>query len=128
MVRRLNLLFLKVACRVAMRRPAPDRISRSLPGAFGIDCFSLTFSGQDNEWSILVDTVSPEGVVGRWLDAGAYSSAVGMAWNTVLDSKLDCSHYIGVHEFQYGSPLQLVLREVLLLPRFEVIRDRFKQD
>jgi hypothetical protein len=127
MLRQLNLLLLRAACRLAMRRVAPDQIPRSLPRAAGIDYFSLTINGRDNEWSLLVDTVTPEGASGRWLDGNTYSVPAGVSWESALDASIDCSHYIGVYEFQYKSPLVLLFRELLLLPRIEIFKDRLQQ-
>ena len=120
-------LLLQSACRLAMRRPAPDQIPRSLPRAAGIDCFSLTINGRGDQWSLLVDTVMPEGVTGRWLDGPAYSAPASVSWEAALDAKIDCSHYVGIHEFEYKSPLQLLTQEVLQFPRIVVFRDRFQQ-
>lgn len=128
MTSKLQLLLLKYACRLAMRRPAPDRIPRSLPRAAGIDCFSFALTGRDNAWSLLVDSAQPEGVTGRWLHDESYSAPASVAWSIALDATIDCSHYIGVHEFQYNSTLHLLVREALLLPRLEVFRNRFQQN
>lgn len=128
MLRRLRQLLLKTACRIATRRPAPNLIPRSLPRAAGLDCFSLILNGKDNDWSLLVDSASPQGVTGRWLEGESYSLPTSVTWGVALDSAIDCSHYLGVHEFQYKSPLQFIVREGLFLPHFDVFRDRLQQD
>jgi len=127
MLHALNLLVLRTACRLAMRRPAPDVIPRTLPRAAGIDFFSLTINCRDREWSILVDKVGPEGASERWLEGNAYSLPVSITWEAAVDATIDCSHYIGIYEFNYRTPAKLLVRETLRLPQIEIFQDRLQQ-
>lgn len=111
----------------AMRRPAPDQIPLSLPRAAGIDCYSLTINGEGDKWSILVDCAGVDGMTGRWLDDDSFSAPVSMSWHSATDAEFHCTHYIGIHEFQYESPLQFIFQEILLIPRLEVLQHEIAQ-
>lgn len=127
MTQRNCMTLLKAAITLALRKPAPTLIPRSLPRAATIDCFVVTLSESIGNWSLLIDSAGPHGVEGRWLEAGSYDRPVGIPWTNLRDAEFQCTHFLGLFEFEYRSPQTLLLREQLLLPRLEVLRDRVTQ-
>lgn len=92
-----------------------------------MDCFVVTLSESNGNWSLLVDIAGTYGVEGRWLEADSYDRPVSIPWTNLRDVEFQCTHFLGLFEFEYRSPLTLLLREQLLLPRLEMLRDRVTQ-
>lgn len=127
MLQLLRITLLKAAIKLALRKPAPTLIPRSLPRAASVDCFMVTLTGSVDDWSLLVDTAGPCGIKGRWLDAGSYDRPVSIPWTNLRDAEFQCTHFLGPFEFEYRSPQTLLLRENLQLSRLQVLRDRVTQ-
>lgn len=119
--------FLKAAITLALQKRAPTLIPRSLPRAATVDCFVVTLSESIGNWSLLVDSAGAHGVEGRWLEADSYDRPVSVPWSILRDADFECTHFLGLFEFEYKSPLTFLLREKLLLPRLEVLRDKVTQ-
>lgn len=127
MLANLNEFILSRALQLALRRPAPNLIPRSMPRADAIDCYVATLSGSKEEWSVLVDSQTSQTVNGRWLNGDTYEGAVTLLPEAIHASKFECTHFLGPYEFKYDKPLKFILHQWLRLPHVAVLRDRLEQ-
>lgn len=127
MIARLNKLIFCKALRLALLRPAPTRIPRSLPRAAAVDCFVATLSGPDGSWSVLVESQTTQSVGGLWLSDGTYQFQVELLPATIRAAEFECTHFLGSYEFRYKSPLTFVIHQWLKFPYISVLRDKLEQ-
>jgi hypothetical protein len=117
----------RVAIRTALRKPAPGRIPRSMPRATTVDCYVVTLSGPDEEWSVLVEAMVHETVNGQWLNGDSYDGEVALLPEAEAAAKFQCTHFLGPYEFKYESPLKFVFHQWFRIPQIAVLRDRVEQ-
>ncbi|MDP2030486.1 MAG: hypothetical protein Q8K12_12675 [Thiobacillus sp.] len=76
---------------------------------------------------MLADALHPAGVEGRWVDADSFVLPACIPNDILHPAQFRCTHFIGIYEFKYHSALQLLIHEFLLLPRFDIWRDKLTQ-
>ncbi|WP_146106675.1 MULTISPECIES: hypothetical protein [unclassified Limnobacter] len=123
----LKAIFLQEALRLALRRPAPTRIPRTLPRAATIDCYVVTLSNSDEGWSMLIESRNDEMVAGSWLNKDRYDAEATLLPQALRKVEFEGTHFLGPYEFKYHSPVKFVVHQWLRLPYITVLRDRLEQ-
>lgn len=117
----------RCAIRLALRRPAPDSIPRSLPKAKDVNCYVVELGGPDAGWPLLADSIRPRGVEGRWLEGDTYELSASIPNAQLRPMHCQFTHFIGIYEFRYRSALAFLAQEFLLLPQLSILRDKASQ-
>lgn len=86
-----------------LKKPAPERIPRSSPHADNVDCNVVYFRSQKNNWTLLLEKVSPRGITGKFWSDGDELGKVSIPFNLIGDFELDIIHFYGPNDFRYDS-------------------------
>jgi hypothetical protein len=116
-----------LALELALRRPAPSSIPRSLPKAKGVDSFVIQIGESDEKWPFLANSSNSQGLEGLWWDGDNYSLPCCLAFKDIGSKRIEITHYISVYEFTYYSPLRFLIAEVSLYHWWFIVRDKIKQ-
>ena len=121
----MNLL--RFALKRAAKKPAPDRIPLSGPRTRGLDCYTVFISGEEEAWSILLDQVCRNGLVGRWWNGERFEHSCCIPWSQLKGATYKFSHYVGPYEFRHSTPQSFLASELLNTYRFWILRNQIEQ-
>jgi len=123
----LEISICRAAISLALRRPAPDVIPRSGARAKGVDCYVIQVGGAEAKWPFLVDSLDRKGLLGRWWNGNRFESECCIPYAYLAFDEVQITHYIGIYEFGFASPLSFLVQEVLRWPYLLIARDRIAQ-
>lgn len=119
--------FAARALRFALRRPAPERIPRTLPRAQDVNCFVAQIGDGDEKWPFLADSSDSNGLHGRWWSGAAYDLPGCLSFSSIGSRRIEITHYIGLYEFTHTSPVNFLASELLGVPWLSIAKDKVDQ-
>lgn len=102
----------RLAIKLAMRKPAPDRIPLSdMARVRQRDYFVVNFGPKDDRQRFLVRHVMPEGFTGLWFQGNGPNSEERTIPNAELTNfELLITHYFGELEIRYSWSLEFIIK------------------
>lgn len=116
-----------LALKLALRRPAPARIPRTLPKAKTVNCFVIQIGDSEEKWPFLAEASTAYGLEGQWWDGDAYKIPCCLSFAGIGLRRIEITHYISVYEFTSASPFKFLLAELSAYHWLYIAKDRIRQ-
>lgn len=115
------------AIKLALRRPAPQRIPRTLPKAIDVDCFVVQIGDDKNKWLFLGESSNSKGIEGYWWDGDSYNLPCSISFESISSRRVEITHYINVYEFNFTSPIKFLLFELCCVVKLKILKEKIYQ-
>jgi len=125
----IKLFLLKKALQRVVNKPAPSLIPRTSDEAKNVDCLSAEIRSLEGQYfDLQIDKITNEGFEGRlWDSKKGYDSEGIVLFEDISEIEFSATHFLEFHNFNYHSPLKLLIWEFLRIPNLIVLNDKFSQ-
>jgi len=122
----MSIYLKQLAIKLAMRKPAPNRIPLSdMARVRQRDYFVVTFGPEGDRQRFLVRKVVPHSFLGLWFEDKSSKSEERTIPNEDLAKyELLITHYFGELEIRYSKPLEFILKHFFKYEYFPYWRER----
>jgi hypothetical protein len=110
-----------------LRRQCNDSIPRSGERALRVNCYVTYLKYGEDDWALLVQSVSEYGLTGRYWDGSSFSTDTSIPFQYIEGASLEINHYYKVYDFKYNSISEYVLKDLSQYFRLIVFRNEFSQ-
>lgn len=123
-----KLWLYRAVARIARRRPAPNSIPMSAPGAYKNNYYSVRMSSDADRWEFLALAITPYGIEGLWFNGIGQGGLKCTLLNaSIPDFRIKIVHYLKGFVNELHSPIGFLLYHLSGWGYFVVVCERIQQ-
>lgn len=101
----------RLVLRGVSKKPAPETIPRTGPDAQSVDYYAAYLRAKDDSFSLLIDSVSKDGVQGRlWEGDKGHVANKYISWSVFNECDLEITHFYRNFDLTYDSALDYIVK------------------